>query len=171
MKNILLLLTFFFATEAFALKPGIKHYQNPTTASDFKLSDTNSTVHTVSKYRGRVVIINFWATWCVPCRKEIPSLKHAWDKFEKDGVQLLGIATKDSIDDVVQFQKEKKIQFPLALDEDGKVADNWGVAVVPTAFVIDPNGHIVMRIVGGDKWNNPELIESIIALQYKATGK
>jgi peroxiredoxin len=168
MKNILLLLTIFFAVEAYALQPGVKHYQNPSKASDFKLYDTNSMVHKMGDYRGRVVIINFWATWCVPCRKEIPSLKNAWDIFEKEGVQLLGIATKDSIEDVVQFQRENDIQFPIPLDEDGSVADNWGVAVVPTAFVLDTSGNIIMRIVGGDEWNKPELIESIIALKYKA---
>jgi peroxiredoxin len=167
MKNILLLLTIFITTEAYALQPGVKNYQNPIKASDFKLHDTNNNIHRTSDYRGRVVIINFWATWCVPCRKEIPSLKHAWDIFEKESVQLLGIATKDSIDDVIHFQKKNNIQFPLPLDENGTVADNWRVAVVPTAFVIDPNGYIAMRIVGGNEWENPELIETIIALKQK----
>jgi peroxiredoxin len=167
MKNILLLLTIFISTEAYALQPGVKHYQNQTKAADFALPDTNSNIHRMDDYKGKVLIINFWATWCVPCRKEIPSLKHAWDILEKEHVHLLGIATKDSIEDVIHLQKENNIQFPLALDEDGTVADNWGVAVVPTAFVLDTSGNIAMRIAGGDEWNNSELIESIISLKYK----
>jgi peroxiredoxin len=171
MKNILLLVTIFYASATLALQPGVKHYQNSTQAPDFILHDTDNTVHRISDYRGRVVLINFWATWCVPCRKEIPSLKHAWGIFEKENIQLLGIATKDSTDDVIHFQKENNIEFPIPLDEDGTIADNWGVAVVPTAFVIDTSGNITMRIVGGDEWNNPELLESIISLKHQSTDK
>ena len=171
MKNILLLVTILFASAAHALQPGVKHYQSPTQASEFELYDTDNTVHRISDYRGRVVLINFWATWCVPCRKEIPSLKHAWDIFKKENIQLLGIATKDTPDEVIHFLKENNIEFPIPLDEDGTVADNWGVAVVPTAFVIDTNGNIAMRIVGGDEWNNSKLIESIIALKHSVKEK
>lgn len=167
MKNILLLLSITIASRAYALQPGVKHYSDPVKAPSFILSDINSNIHKTDDYRGRVLIINFWATWCMPCRKEIPVLKQAWRTLKKENVQLLGIATQDEIDTVIHFQNENDIKFPLPMDEDGKVANDWGVIVVPTAFVIDPSGHIAIRIVGGEEWNNPELIESIIALQHQ----
>ncbi len=161
------LVTIFFISSAYALSPGVKQYQKPIEAPDFVLTDTNDNIHRLADYRDRVLIINFWATWCAPCRKEVPSLKQAWKKLKKENIQLLGIATKDSKEAVNLYQNQNNIEFPLPIDENGYVADIWSVLAVPTAYVIDQNGHIVMRIVGGKEWSNPKLIDSIIALKNR----
>lgn len=166
-KLLLWLVTICFASQVHALSPGVKLYQKPIKAPDFVLTDTNDNIHRLADYRDRVLIINFWATWCTPCRKEMPSLKQAWKKLKQENIQLLGIATKDSKEAVIFYQNENSIEFPLPIDENGYVADNWAVMVVPTAYIIDLNGHIVMRIVGSNEWNNPKLIDSIIALKNR----
>jgi peroxiredoxin len=168
LKLFLAVASISLASIAYALQPGIKLYNEPIMAPEFVLSDTDNNIHKLSDYHDKVLIINFWATWCVPCRKEIPLLKAAWKILERENVYLLGIATKDSKDAVEQFQKKNDLEFPLPIDEDGSVADQWSVIAVPVAFVIDPNGHIAMRIVGGNEWNNPELIDSIIALKTQS---
>ena len=170
-KTLLLLILILISSEVFALRPGIKHYPQPIKAADFTLTDSSGNIHRLNDYRGSVLIINFWATWCVPCRKEIPALKQVWSRLHKENIPLLGIATKDSKADIVHFQKENNIEFPLPMDADGKVADEWGVIAVPTAFVVNTSGDIAMRIVGGDEWNNPELLESIISLKHQSTDK
>jgi peroxiredoxin len=164
-KLPLLLVSVSIASIAYALQPGIKIYEEPTIAPEFSLTDIENKTHTTSNYKNSVLIVNFWATWCIPCRKEIPLLKEAWKKLKDKDIHLIGIATKDSKDAVQQFKIENNIEFPLPLDEDGSVAETWSVIAVPTAYVIDPDGHITMRIVGGSEWNNPKLIESIIALK------
>jgi peroxiredoxin len=170
-KLTLWLISIAFTSTAYALKPGIKLYHEPIKAPEFILSDLNNNIHRISDYRNSVVIINFWATWCMPCRKEIPLLQTAWKRLKNKNIYLLGVATKDSPEDVRQFKKKHGIQYPSPIDETGSVADNWSVSAVPVAFVIDKGGLIAMRIVGGNEWSNPELIDSIIALTNRPAGQ
>ncbi len=171
MKTILPLWTLLIliASEAQALQPAIKQYYEHVTAPGFILTDTNDSTHRLTDYRDRVLIINFWATWCTPCRKEMPSLKLAWERLKKENIQLIGIATMDSNEAVMQYKKANNIKFPLLIDKNGSVADRWRILAVPTAYIIDPNGHIIMRLVGGNDWNNQKLLDSIIALKKTST--
>ncbi len=160
-----LMIITFTTVSAFAQPPGIRHYTEREKAPDFSLPDTTDKTHNIKDYKGQVVILNFWATWCVPCRKEMPSLKKAWARLRAEGVQLLGVAIKDDFKDVTEFKKHHNLEFPLPMDPKGNIASNWAVMAVPTAYVIDTNGRVAMRVIGGSEWDSPELINSIIALK------
>ena len=134
-------------------------------APDFVLMDMDGNQHQLSNYLGRVVIVNFWATWCPPCRAEMPSMQRAWEQLEKEGILMLGIDVGEDEDTIFQFTANYPVAFPLLMDQDSKVINQWPVRGVPTTFVVDPKGRIAYRAIGGREWDDPELLVLIRALQ------
>jgi len=109
--------------------------------------DGNGTV-SLSSYRGSVVVLNFWATWCVPCRKEAPGLQRTWEAYRERGVRFLGVAERDDDAAGRAFVKEFDITYPSASDQSGSLADDYRLFGMPTTFVIDRAGTIRYRFVG-----------------------
>ncbi len=134
-------------------------------APDFKLIDTQSKAHSLSDYRGKVVLLNFWATWCEPCRKEIPSLQRAWEYLRPKGGVVLAINYGDSGPVIDQFLKEVPVNFPVLLSVDDDLLTQWSVKGLPMTFVIDPQGRIAYRIPGDLEWDKPQLLDQILALR------
>ncbi|HKQ25047.1 MAG TPA: TlpA disulfide reductase family protein [Burkholderiales bacterium] len=116
-------------------------------AADFKLTDSEGNVHRLADYRGKWVIVNFWATWCAPCLEEIPDLV-AIIESRKD-VQVLGVAMEfQDSKQVLQFAEGMFVKYPIVLG-DLKTAEQVGkVMGLPTTFIYDPNGKLVVRHVG-----------------------
>jgi len=134
-------------------------------APDFVLADMDGNQHQLSSYLGRVVIVNFWATWCPPCRAEMPSMQRAWEQLEKEGILMLGIDVGEDEDTIFQFTANYPVEFPLLMDLDSSVIDQWPVRGVPTTFVVDPKGRIIYRAIGGREWDDPELLALVRALK------
>jgi cytochrome c-type biogenesis protein len=101
----------------------------------------------VSELRGQVVLLNFWATWCVPCRSEIPSLNDMQRDLSSRGFKVLGVTTYDSADLIREYQKDVKQEYTVALGDDG-VAQKYAVGTLPTTFIIDRQGRIRHTIIG-----------------------
>jgi len=106
-----------------------QHYQLDTVrgnqvAPDFSLPDRRGINHRLSEYKGRVVIINFWSTWCIPCRKEMPSLERAWQQLKPSGAILLGVAMQDELESINLFMEQSPVSFPILLDRDGVIASS-----------------------------------------------
>jgi thiol-disulfide isomerase/thioredoxin len=121
----------------------------------------------IGNLRGQVILINFWATWCPPCRKEMPSLDRL-DKMES-GRQftVLAVNVKEQVDLVEHFLEEMPLSFPIALDEDGKLAKAWRVFVYPTSYLIDKQGQIRFSLSGTLEWDDPEVVEVIEQLMLE----
>ncbi len=134
-------------------------------ATDFVLTDLDGKQHRLSDYRGQVVIINFWATWCPPCRAEMPSMQRAWEQLKKAGIVMLGIDVGEDEDTIFQFTANYPVEFPLLMDLDSKVIDQWPVLGLPTTFVVDTEGRIAYRAIGGREWDEPELLALVRALK------
>ncbi len=136
-------------------------------APDFSLQDIDGNVYRLSELRGQPVIINFWATWCPPCREEMPSMQRAWEQLQKQGVMMLAINVGESADTVFQFLANYPVEFPLLLDADSDVATGWPVRGLPSTYVVDPEGRIVYSAIGGREWDDPKLLEPVLALREK----
>ncbi len=161
----------FVSMYALARPPGIRHFKEPVKAPELAIADANNNIHNIEDYRGQILVLNFWATWCVPCRKEMPALKKAWNRLQDEGIPLLGIATKDEPDAVLEYIKKNNLEFPIPMDPDGSVASDWAVMAVPTAYVVNHEGRIAIRIIGGKDWDKPELVDSIIKLKQAIDAK
>jgi peroxiredoxin len=131
-------------------------------APSFTLADVNGKKVTLSEYSGKVILINFWATFCGPCKAEMPSLNSLFLEFKKDGLIVLAISTDDSEKPVQSFIKEKNIAFSVLMDKDQEVYfDQYGVLGLPTSFIIDRDGVIVDKIRGERVWDAPDMKEKI----------
>jgi len=134
-------------------------------APDFSIKDMDGSVHTLSAYRGKVVILNFWATWCPPCREEMPSMERAWEKLRHEDIVMLAINVGEDEDTIFEFTASYPVEFPLLLDRESAVISNWPVRGLPTTFVIDPQGKIVYRAIGGRDWDADGVLQQIRALK------
>ena len=134
-------------------------------APEFVLDDMDGTVYRLADLRGRVVIVNFWATWCPPCREEMPSMQRVWEQVEGEGILILAINVGEDEDTIFQFTANYPVEFPLLLDRASSVTEAWPVIGLPTSFVIDPQGRLAFRAIGGRLWDHPRLLESVRELQ------
>lgn len=122
------------------------------TAPDFQLKTLDDKKVKLSDYRGKIVILNFWATWCPPCKAEIPQMEKYYKKQAKDdGVEILAVnltkADKDKAY-IRDFVKSYEMTYPVLLDEDGEQQRQYEIVTIPTTFFIDKNGKIQKKVVG-----------------------
>ena len=134
-------------------------------APDFALEDTEGKLHRLSDYRGKTVIINFWTTWCPPCREEIPSMNRAWNILKDDGIVILAINVGEDEDTIFVFSADYPANFPLLLDRSGEVIAQWPVKGLPTTYVVAPDGTIAYRAIGSREWDEAGFLEQIRGLK------
>jgi peroxiredoxin len=165
---LLLLAGLIGAAPAAWSQPNVLHpVQGGPLAPDFELTDIDDNMHRLSDYRGKVVIVNFWATWCPPCRFELPSMEKLWQAVQKEGVVMLAINIGEDADTIFTFTADYPVTFPLLLDRDSSVIQKYPVLGVPTSFIIDPRGRIIYRAVGTREWDDKQIIQTILALKTK----
>jgi len=119
----------------------------------------------LADFQGRPVIVNFWATWCPPCREEMPSMQRAHEQISKEGMAVIAINVGEDADTVAQFLGQVPVDFPLPLDETSAVVTSWPVRGLPTTFVVDPDGRLAYVATGGRAWDDPALLDQVRALR------
>lgn len=119
-------------------------------APDLTLTDIQGISHSLAEYRGQIVLINLWATWCIPCKEEMPALQSFYDKYKKDGFVVIAINDGDPKPDVLQFVKDYDLSFPIWLDPTYLATEQaFKTMNLPSSFVIDEDGTVQLRWVGG----------------------
>jgi peroxiredoxin len=119
------------------------------TAADFTLPDLNGQGHSLSQYRGKIVLLNFWATWCKPCTTEMPAMQAQYDKLRDHGFVVLAINELEDLDKVREHVRTYGHTFPVLLDRDNRVANLYGVYGLPVSVFIDQEGVVREYIKGG----------------------
>jgi cytochrome c biogenesis protein CcmG/thiol:disulfide interchange protein DsbE len=141
-------------------------------APPLELKDLFGKIHKIADYKGKALLINFWATWCGPCVDEIPALQELYSKLGKENFEILAIGVDDQEDALREFQKRYALTFPVLIDKDGAVKNKYKLTGVPESFLLDKEGKLVMlpdpndntpvvRIVGPRDWSSPNAIARI----------
>ena len=118
----------------------------------------------LSEFRGKVVLLNFWATWCPPCRAEMPSIETLYQRYKSTDFQILAISVQEELPVVKTFLAQNSYSFPIGLDPSGEAAQLYGIRGIPTTFIIDQKGTLQGALVGGKDWTIPPVYDLIDAL-------
>jgi peroxiredoxin len=126
-------------------------------APEFALSDIEGRAQRLADFRGTVVLLNFWATWCPPCRAEMPSMETLYHAYKEQGFVILAVSSDVQGAAVVQpFMAQYRLSFPSLLDTTGRVHGLYGVRSIPTSYLLDRHGRVVSREIGARNWANAE---------------
>ena len=151
------------AVQAAELKP-----MTPRAAfSPLALRDLDGKTHTLADYKGKVVLINFWASWCPPCRAEMPSIQRLKQRMAGKPFVILAVDMAESENQIRAFLKQMKtakIDFTILRDTNGKTLKAWKVFVFPTSFVLDANGQLRYSLLGSTEWDAPNTVQRIESL-------
>jgi thiol-disulfide isomerase/thioredoxin len=143
-----------------------------TAAPPLRLPDMDAATVDLADLRGRVVVVNFWATWCPPCRREMPSLERLTQVMAEDDLEVLAVNIGEDEDTVFPFigMVEPAPSFPLLFDKEATSLEPWGVKGLPTTFVVAPDGSLAFRAVGGREFDHPEIVQQLLELKTSRPG-
>ena len=136
-------------------------------ATPLQLPDIQGKMHALSDYKGKVVLVNFWATWCPPCRAEMPSMQRLKQHMAGKPFAILAIDMGETEAEVRSFLHEMKsanIDFTILLDKEGKELKTWKISVFPTSFVIDADGKLRYSLLGATEWDEYDAVHKIEGL-------
>ena len=137
-------------------------------ASALALSDIDGRVHDLASHRGNVVLINFWATWCEPCRLEMPSIQRLRGKLAGKPFLVFAVNVDEPEARVRQFVKTTGFDLPVLLDPNKNVTRSWGVRVLPVTFLVGKDGRIRYRLVGDLDWSDEKVVAIITQLIHSS---
>jgi len=125
---------------------------------EISLRDLNGKRVSISDFRGKIVFLNFWATWCPPCRKEMPSMEKLHKRFKDKNFAMIAIDLQEPAEVVKKFFKKYKLTFTALLDSKGEVGTRFGIRSIPTTFILDKTGRIIGKVVGAREWGSKKAI-------------
>ncbi len=135
-------------------------------AGSFNLEGVGGKSFSLEDYKGKFVLLNFWATWCAPCRKEMPAMSNLHNEFGGEGLEVVGVHVGPSLAGVKKFLESVPVSFTILIDKDMRLA-SWGVRGLPTTYLINPEGKLVYQAVGERVWDSPEMVKFLKGLVAK----
>lgn len=140
--------------ESLVKAAGLIPSAKPEPAVDFQLSNLDGDQVRLSEQRGKVVFLNFWATWCPPCLREMPEMEQLFQSFRQRPFVMWAVAMQEDREQVAPFFKKHRLHLMALLDVDGEVSAQYRIMGLPTTYIIDCSGHTVGRAVGPRQWND-----------------
>lgn len=151
-------------TSVASMNAGLQIYQGKIDKPYLDFKDLDNFNHSLKNHRDEVLLLNFWATWCPPCVKELPSLNRLQRNINSDNFNILAINIGEETETVKKFLKPMNIEFPVLTDPQGLSVKPWKLVAFPSSFVIDKQGKIRYGLFGGIEWDNPEVLNIIQSL-------
>jgi len=131
----------------------LRPVKNPVPADAFTVRDLSGKLVSLGDFRGRVVLLNFWATWCAPCAKEMPSMERLYQAYGAKGLVIVGMSVDTGApQEVKAFAEKLKITFPILHDRDSIVSRHYSIPGVPVSYLIDRKGRVAYRVLGEYDW-------------------
>ena len=127
-------------------------------APDFAVQDRDGQVHRLSDFRGKVVLINFWATWCPPCIEEMPSMESLRKEIDETRLKIMALSVDDSWEPIDTFVEKSSYGFGIYADFQEKVAKLYGTHMIPETYIVDKQGVILCKVTGDHDWMEPAVI-------------
>lgn len=134
-------------------------------APDFALQGPQGELYRLADFHGQPLIVNFWATWCPPCRAEMPAMQRAWEQLQDEGIGVIAINVGEDAESIEAFVEQVPVSFPLPMDTDSAVTQRWPLRGLPTTFVLAPDGRLVYKATGEREWDDPALLDRVRALK------
>ncbi|MDX2478088.1 MAG: TlpA disulfide reductase family protein [Gammaproteobacteria bacterium] len=161
---LFILITLNFST-AFAEKlPAGIIKTPPFEAPVLKISDIDGIPFNPSEYQGKWFFVHFWASWCVPCRREVPAIQKMWQVMQEEGLALAFINTSEDEDTVFSFLSIHAPELRALMDNDGQVTEMWQPRGLPATYLVDPKGIVRYQALGGREWHTPNYINFLRSL-------
>ena len=145
--------------------PNLQPMKEVEPTPDFSLVTPEGKKISLKDFRGKVVFLNFWASWCIPCREEMPAMERLYQEFKDKNFVVLAVSVKDRKQDAVNFVRELKLTYPIALDPEAEVGRLYGAWGLPTTYLIGPKGEGLARAWGPAEWYSPaarKLIKELV---------
>jgi peroxiredoxin len=156
---LILVFCLFLFIAACGQEPKVAKVGEP--APNFSLVDRNGIPWTLSELKGQVVFINFWATWCSPCREEMPSMQTLYTMLPKDKFKMLAILYNDYPELADTFAAELDLTMPILHDRDNKIGQKYGLIGLPETYIVDKQGVLREKFIGPSQWDSPELVDML----------
>jgi peroxiredoxin len=138
-------------------------------APGFTLQQLPSGKLSLSQFKGQVVVVNFWATWCPPCIEETPSLEQFATQMKPDGVTVIGVSVDEDPKALENFVQHFHISYPVARDPSAALANSYGTYKLPESYIIGRDGHVAEKIIGATNWTDPRMIAFVKSLAGNTT--
>lgn len=145
--------------------PNLEPMKDNASTPDFSLATADGKKISLKDFRGKIVFLNFWASWCDPCREEMPAMERLYEEFKDKNFVILAVNVKDRKQDALNFIKQLKITYPVAIDPEGQVGMLYGAWGLPTTYLIGPKGEGLARAWGPAEWYGPaarKLIKDLV---------
>ena len=140
------------------IRIGLQPLKEGTEIVDFELQDLSGVSRRLSDFRGKVVFLNFWATWCGPCRFEMPSMEKLYKRLKDEGLEIVAVNLQEDRSSVEQFVDEYGLSFPVLLDTTGRIGATYGARSIPTTYIVDREGFVIAGTIGTREWDTEEYI-------------
>ena len=148
-------------------KLGFYVFPAPVDVGDFTVESAKGGSASLSKAKGKLVLLNFWATWCPPCRAEMPSIQKLWDKRKDKNFTIIAVSVGEQKDTVTKFVADNHYSYPIFLDPSGQLGSAFNASSIPTTYIIDKDGKVIAGTQGGREYDSAEVLAAFDELMAK----